>query len=358
MHWGYWLSVALAVSLVICAATVAARTCRLIPAKPRRHVRTEKLGPAQRVVSRQSVMDRCDLVVDVMYAPKFWSSINSAYLNTLEMVIARINAEPRTDWRVYIPMPILNASHRTLLRDLGANRRVSIVSNTGDETMRDEVFSELTLDNRVARIYVNNVPLTFPGHPKVSFVPIGFCQDNYVRSRVGSRLLFEVNLKRLPLARYLVKNHPGINVLDVRPKRPLRDKKPFVMCAFSNTGSEWTVPTLRRDAREWLSQQPFGVVLPFMEKSRYFAKHEEFAFELSPFGNGLDCFRHWECLLLHTIPIVFDSPVNAVFRDLPVLIVKDFRDITPALLAETQARYADYFETHDIREELAASKWL
>lgn len=354
-----WVLAALLGALVAGALAAFFTVCRVVPcASLGRRVSTSRTR-APTVVSRTATMNACDLVVDTMLRPKFWSSINSARMNTLEAVVERANRDARWPARLYVPMPILNVSYRALLKALAKDARVHLVSNIGDETMLPRVHSALVADARIERIYVNNVPLTFTGHPKYRFIPIGYCQDEYARFNVRSQFLLEVRLQRLgPLAGRFVKNHPGVNVLDMRPRRPLRDKRAQVICAFSNTGSEWTVPTLRRDSRAWLAQQPFGAVLPFMEKRAYFAKHEDYAFELSPFGNGLDCFRHWECLLLHTIPIVFDSPVNAVFRDLPVLIVKDYREITPALLADTQAKFADYFETHDIRKELDVSRWL
>ena len=58
----------------------------------------------------------------------------------------------------------------------------------------------------------------------------------------------------------------------------------------------------------------------------------KYAFVLSPHGNGLDCHRTWEALCLGCIPIVKTSPIDAVFDELPVLIVKQWSDITKELL--------------------------
>ena len=53
---------------------------------------------------------------------------------------------------------------------------------------------------------------------------------------------------------------------------------------------------------------------------------------VSPHGNGLDCHRAWEALALGCIPIVKSSPLDPMFSDLPVLIVKEWSDITQELL--------------------------
>ncbi|CAF1348209.1 unnamed protein product [Didymodactylos carnosus] len=51
-------------------------------------------------------------------------------------------------------------------------------------------------------------------------------------------------------------------------------------------------------------------------------------FVLSPQGNGLDCHRTWEALLMGAIPIVHTSELDFLFRDLPVVIVKSWSEIS------------------------------
>ncbi|MEI6121357.1 MAG: hypothetical protein WCP90_02450 [Opitutae bacterium] len=54
----------------------------------------------------------------------------------------------------------------------------------------------------------------------------------------------------------------------------------------------------------------------------------QYAFVISPHGNGLDCHRTWEALCLGCIPIVRTSPLDTLFADLPVYIVNDWSDVT------------------------------
>lgn len=54
----------------------------------------------------------------------------------------------------------------------------------------------------------------------------------------------------------------------------------------------------------------------------------EYAFVISPHGNGLDCHRTWESLCLGCIPIVKTSGLDPLFKDLPVWIVKLWSDVT------------------------------
>lgn len=81
----------------------------------------------------------------------------------------------------------------------------------------------------------------------------------------------------------------------------------------------------------------------------------EYAFVLSPAGNGLDCHRTWEALALGCIPIVRRLLIETVFDDLPVLVVNEWSDVTPALLRDTLAA----FQTRTFRrEKLSLRYWL
>lgn len=71
------------------------------------------------------------------------------------------------------------------------------------------------------------------------------------------------------------------------------------------------------------SRKPMEEYLMDMKKSH---------FVLSPTGRGLDCFRTWEAILVGSIPVVTPSYLDPLFKDLPVLIVKDWKDINPEFL--------------------------
>ena len=48
--------------------------------------------------------------------------------------------------------------------------------------------------------------------------------------------------------------------------------------------------------------------------------------------------RIWEALYLGVIPIVQTSALDELLEDLPVLIVRDFEDVTETLLSETYTK--------------------
>jgi hypothetical protein len=81
----------------------------------------------------------------------------------------------------------------------------------------------------------------------------------------------------------------------------------------------------------------------------------KYAFVLSPHGNGLDCHRTWEALILGCIPIVRRSPVDSLYEDLPVLIVNEWTDITETLLKTTVEQFKNQSFSY---EKLTLPYWM
>lgn len=70
-----------------------------------------------------------------------------------------------------------------------------------------------------------------------------------------------------------------------------------------------------------------------MPRTNLWKDMSQYTFVLSPRGMGMDCHRTWEALCLGCIPIVTYS--YSLFTDLPVLVVKEWSDITQELLETT-----------------------
>jgi hypothetical protein len=81
----------------------------------------------------------------------------------------------------------------------------------------------------------------------------------------------------------------------------------------------------------------------------------KYAFVLSPHGNGLDCHRTWEALILGCIPIVRTSPIDSLYEDLPVLIVNEWTDVTEALLKTTVEQFKNQSFSY---EKLTLPYWM
>ena len=65
----------------------------------------------------------------------------------------------------------------------------------------------------------------------------------------------------------------------------------------------------------------------------YMCEMSQHKFALSPRGDSYDGYRHWEAIMVGTIPIMFSNwPCERLFRDLPVLIVDTWTQLTEEYL--------------------------
>lgn len=114
----------------------------------------------------------------------------------------------------------------------------------------------------------------------------------------------------------------------LRDSKPIRQRKPVMYC-------DWRFNLERGDRAAAFESIPSESAVYARQRLtrlttwRYATEH---AFVASPIGAGYDCHRTWEALMLGCIPVVSRSPIAPVFEELPVLIVDDWADATPARL--------------------------
>jgi len=92
-----------------------------------------------------------------------------------------------------------------------------------------------------------------------------------------------------------------------------------------------------------------------INRTDYYKTIQEHNFCISPPGNGIDCYRTWECLYLGTIPIVLKSPFYSYFEDLPILQVDDYNICNEVFLIEQ----LDLFRNKQFNfEKLDLNYWI
>ena len=69
-------------------------------------------------------------------------------------------------------------------------------------------------------------------------------------------------------------------------------------------------------------------------RDRFYGQLARHRFVLSPEGNGIDCYRHWEALALGAVPIVMRSQAMAPFASLPILFTDDYSELTEDYLEQ------------------------
>lgn len=96
----------------------------------------------------------------------------------------------------------------------------------------------------------------------------------------------------------------------------------------------------------------------YMNRVDLWKRKGKYAFSISPPGNGLDCHRTWEDLVLGCIVIVKTSPINSLFKGLPVVIVQDWSEVTADNLEKWLLQYGDAFTNPSYREKLTNRYWI
>jgi len=91
--------------------------------------------------------------------------------------------------------------------------------------------------------------------------------------------------------------------------------------------------------------------LPFTE---YLTDLKKSKFVFSPRGNGLDCHRTWEAILMGSIPIVRTSNLDSLFEGLPVLIVNHWGEVTEKYL---EKKYIELTEKEFDLQKLFIPYW-
>lgn len=97
---------------------------------------------------------------------------------------------------------------------------------------------------------------------------------------------------------------------------------------------------------------PFWRVKSF---GSYLKDLSQSVFVISPPGNGLDCHRTWEALLMGCYPVVKSSTLNPLYEGLPVVIVEEWSEVTEEFLEE---KYAELSQKQWPREPLYAPYWF
>ena len=176
-----------------------------------------------------------------------------------------------------------------------------LVTSFSDASVTDKMAERLPPNARVW--YSNNVETT---NPRVISFPIGLRT-----SPEGEVCLREAMGKIRPPQRNLVylncwrRIRSGNN-----PRRGIYEQ-------FGN--------------RKWITTEGGFEHVPMQQFYRQIASHP---YVLSPPGAGPDCHRHWESILLGSIPIVLKRTSTDILEDLPCLRVDNWGQVCPDLLID------------------------
>lgn len=195
---------------------------------------------------------------------------------------------------VFVDVKCIGRYFSALHGRIGA--RYVLVTHNGDRNV-DEALAKL-VDDRLVAWFAQNVAVR---HEKIFPIPIGLENQHYCNN--GLVRVFSSLRKAAPVV-----------------------KKDRVLFGFNIA----TNSAERQPAFDALSRSPLAENLQGWPEPPEYAKIlRGCKFVASPPGNGLDCHRTWEAMLLRTVPIVKRNFMHEHFLGLglPLLLVNDWREI-------------------------------
>lgn len=280
-------------------------------------------------VSSRGLMKSCDF-----YSQTPASSINYL-INYLESDFNKLKTINNP--KIYVCSAAINDFRVRLLPAI--QFPFILVSGDCDETMPYDVLSEKGFHELMANKYLvhwfcqNMVEI----HPKITVMPIGMDYHTMTKRDVWGPIAPPVEQEKL------------LNSVKTVSKKQTMCYANFQFLMTTKYGN---------DRQTAIKEVPQDLV--FYEPTRIprletWKKQSKFAFVISPHGNGLDCHRTWEALAIGCIPIVRTSKIDNLFEELPVLIVKEWHDITKELLENTIEEFKN--KTFNM-ERLSLKYWI
>lgn len=112
----------------------------------------------------------------------------------------------------------------------------------------------------------------------------------------------------------------------------------------------------RKPVAEIFMNKPFcKKESPDLDYALYLEDLAKSRFVLSPRGNGLDCHRTWEALLMGAYPIVKSSSLDSLYEGLPVVIVDNWEQIDEEFL---QRKYEEFQSQEFQMERIYIDYWI
>ena len=194
-------------------------------------------------------------------------------------------------------------------------KKFILITGDSDRTIKKslDVYKILNKNKNLINWYSQNC---INPNKKITQIPIGLDYISQFHNSHTFRLKVN-NQKLLPLS-YEKKI---IKIIKKAPDFKLRNNQIFCNYQFSLKSSDRIecFNLVSKNLCFYLKKR-----IPYLEN---FQRQSRFKFVLAPFGEGIDTHRIWEAILLGNIPIVKSSPLDNLYKNFPVLIVKSWKDL-------------------------------
>jgi len=198
-----------------------------------------------------------------------------------------------------------------------------LITSFSDDHLSDSMAK--VLPSNVRKWFSNNVEST---NPRVEAVPIGLRTsmegEDKLRTARGTGRGPDTNLVYLNFWRQLCrKPNPRVGIYE----------------EFAG--------------KSWVTAEGGTEHIPM---DRFYEGMNTHPYVISPPGAGDDCHRHWEAILLGSIPIVLKSPVTKILEGFPCLFVNNWGEVTEERLLKDRERIQPLFKS-PIMEKIWFDYW-
>jgi hypothetical protein len=209
-------------------------------------------------------------------------------------------------------------ANQALLKSL--KHKFILVTGDSDTTCPTDMFR--TTDDFEAFIAMPNLVHWFSqncaldGHAKLTGIPIGLAYHTY------TTIYWKNDDSPIDQERVLTRTRDNA--------APFWEREVKCYDNFTHT-NPLVSRRFAQDRIDAIAQIPTELVMReagLVPRAQSWKTQAKCAFVISPLGNGLDCHRTWEALVLGCIVIVKTSPIDYLYQDLPVWIVKEWSDVS------------------------------
>lgn len=272
---------------------------------------------AGRLFSSRGIVEICDVHPDLPMSGR----VNPVYVRSIPERCA-IVPEGKGTLSIYLCTDSIPLFVEEVLGKI--KRPFVLVTGDSDDSVSAANIKSIDLlvsNEYMKRWFAQNLEFS---HPKVEPMPIGLDYHSGWQDprHYGSRNILPA-LQEAEL-RAICRSAKGFSM-----------RKPLAICDWLGRSAYGD----REEARHGIAEDARYVPDGRLPRNELWQKYAEYAFVASPFGVGLDCHRTWEAIALGCIPIVKASPMTPLFEGLPVLIIKNWNQITPDYLKRQQQEF-------------------
>jgi len=203
----------------------------------------------------------------------------------------------------------------------------------------EEGFFDFLRSEKILHCFIQNVSIK---HPKITIMPIGidymsYFVSNHMNEVQQNDKICQIYKKMLTWEERTKLCYGYFHIKRYQPNQIVNS---------ISSGSDYRLPNEISLNYEILNYNTLNAKLEIpkdvihyeyntTDKIKIYNNMSKYLYVVCPYNYGSDTYYIWEALLMNCIPIVLSSENDVLYEKLPILIIKNWSDITIQLLHDT-----------------------